>query len=149
MAAMRAEYWARIQSSLKRLATCKVTLEKSSETSAASGLIQVLNCCSGISWTSWSRHACHKLSPAPRAAEAARLLVCPSLISAVASVDIVVLGKQRILVCPHVVHKDVLAMLFSRNGIFRALTGQAEHVMPTAFAWLSRCFSRIIMGSLE
>ena len=46
---MRLEYWARTQSSLKRLATKIVTLVKSSETSATRGLIQVLNCCSGSS----------------------------------------------------------------------------------------------------
>src|SRR5438105_3100467 len=80
MPAMRPEYWARIQSSLKRLATKIVTLEKSSETWAARGLIQVLNCCSGSSWASWSIQACHRLSPAPRLAWAARLLCCPSLI---------------------------------------------------------------------
>src|SRR4051812_34283753 len=77
---MRPAYCARTQSSLKRLATNKVTLEKSSETCAVSGLIQVLNCCCGSSCANWSMHACHKLSPAPSAAPVARLLCCPSLI---------------------------------------------------------------------
>src|SRR6478609_736654 len=77
---MRLEYWALTQSSLKRLATKTVTLEKSSETWATRGLIQVLNCCSGSSWASCSTQACHRLSPAPRPALAARLLCCPSLI---------------------------------------------------------------------
>jgi hypothetical protein len=37
-------------------------------------------------------------------------------------VDIVVFGKQRILVCAQVVHKDVLAMKFSRDVLKMALT---------------------------
>ena len=49
---MRDAYWARIQSSLKRLPTTTLTLEKSSDTRACRGLIQVLNCCSGSSWAS-------------------------------------------------------------------------------------------------
>jgi hypothetical protein len=72
-------------------------------------------------------HACHKLSPAPKAACAARLFVCPSLISAVALVDIVVFGKQRILDCAHVVHKDLLAMKFCRYVKIPALTRIREH----------------------
>jgi large subunit ribosomal protein L34 len=37
-------------------------------------------------------------------------------------VDIVVFGKQRILDCTHVVHKDVLAMKVCRNVKIPALT---------------------------
>src|SRR3954462_4784449 len=77
---MRPAYWARTQSSLKRLATYNVTREKSSETFAAMGLIQVLNCCSGSSWASCSTHACHRLPPALSAPPAARLSLNPSLI---------------------------------------------------------------------
>src|SRR3569832_747723 len=80
MAAIRPEYWARTQSSLNRLATKTVTFEKSPATCAESGVIQVLNCCSGSSCASWSIHACHRLSPAPLLTPARRLLVCPSLI---------------------------------------------------------------------
>src|SRR5262245_51165228 len=81
---MRPANWARIQSSLKRLATNSVTLEKSSATWAVSGLIQVLNCCWGSSWASCSMQACHRLSPAPSAALVCKLLCCPSLIVLVA-----------------------------------------------------------------
>src|SRR3569832_842685 len=80
MAAIRPEYWARTQSSLNRLATKTVTFEKSPATCAESGVIQVLNCCSGSSCASWSIQACHRLSPAPAPTPAARLLFCPSLI---------------------------------------------------------------------
>jgi large subunit ribosomal protein L34 len=45
-------------------------------------------------------------------------------------VDIVVFGKQRILDCTHVVHKDVLAMKVSGNVKIRALTRVQEAVMP-------------------
>src|SRR5437660_1761444 len=107
---MRPEYCARTQSSLNRLATNSVTLEKSSETCATSGLIQVLNCCSGSSCASWSAHACHRLSPAPMAALAARLLFCPSLILGSCLCGYCGSRKRRILDCPHVVHKDVFGL---------------------------------------
>ncbi|MCY1366993.1 hypothetical protein D9M69_539070 [compost metagenome] len=65
MAAILPAYWARIQSSLKRLATNTVMRERSSATCAVRGLIQVLNCCSDSSCASWSTQACHRLSPMP------------------------------------------------------------------------------------
>ena len=109
---MRLEYWARTQSSLKRLATKIVTLEKSSETWATRGLIQVLNCCSGSSWASWSTQACHRLSPAPRLALAARLLCCPSLIVWLSPlVDIFILRSGAILNYQNLIHKDVFGMM--------------------------------------
>jgi hypothetical protein len=52
---------------------------------------------------------------------------------AVASVDIVVFGKGWILDCPHVVHKDVLAMNFSCNVLKLALTKPAAYVRRDAF----------------
>src|SRR6266542_4917085 len=110
MPAMRLEYWARTQSSLKRLATKIVTLEKSSETWATRGLIQVLNCCSGSSCASWSMQACHRLSPAPRLALAARLLCCPSLIIGCRLCGYFSFGKPGILVYEDLIHKDDLAM---------------------------------------
>ncbi|MDT4841978.1 hypothetical protein FQZ97_758570 [compost metagenome] len=55
--AIRDAYWARIQSSLKRLATDTTTLDASADTLAESGRIQVLNCCSGISCASLSTQA--------------------------------------------------------------------------------------------
>ena len=63
-AVMRAAYCARIQSILKRLATCSVTLEASGATLAASGRIQVLNCCSGMSCASRSTQVCHRSAAA-------------------------------------------------------------------------------------
>jgi hypothetical protein len=54
---MRAAYWARIQSSLKRLATATTTREPSGATVADRGRIQVLNCCSGISCDNRSMQA--------------------------------------------------------------------------------------------
>src|SRR5512133_23838 len=107
---MRLEYWARTQSSLKRLATKMVTLEKSSETWATSGLIQVLYCCSGSSCASWSTQACQRLSPAPRLAPAARLLCCPSLIIGCSLCGYFWFGKPGILDYQSVIHKDDLAM---------------------------------------
>ena len=65
MAAILPAYWARIQSSLKRLATNTVMRDRSSATCAVSGLIQVLNCCSDSSCASWSTQACQRLSPMP------------------------------------------------------------------------------------
>src|SRR6478672_8345283 len=101
---MRPAYWARTQSSLKRLATYKVTLEKSSETFAAIGLIQVLYCCSGSSWASCSMHACHRLPPALSAPPAARLSLNPSLIRLAASVDSCHARKQSIVSSQGVIH---------------------------------------------
>jgi len=58
-------YCARIQSSLKRLATKTVMRDRSSVTWAVRGLIQVLNCCSDKSCASWSTQACQRLWPTP------------------------------------------------------------------------------------
>ena len=64
MPAMRVAYWARTQSSLKRLATNSVSFDWSVANWAFSGLIQVLNCCSGNSWARTSRQAGHNAAPA-------------------------------------------------------------------------------------
>ena len=56
-ALIRDAYCARIQSILNRLATARVMREPSGATVAANGRIQVLNCCSGISWARRSMQA--------------------------------------------------------------------------------------------
>src|SRR4051812_35304444 len=54
--------------------------------------------------------------------------VAPHSLLAVASVDIVILGKGRILDCQSLIHKDVLAMKPSRDVLKVALTRVgAEH----------------------
>ncbi|MNV08981.1 hypothetical protein D3C71_994610 [compost metagenome] len=78
---MRPAYCARIQSSLNRLPTSTVTLEKSSATWAIRGLIQVLNCCSGRSCASCSTQACHRPWPASAPGECWGLREGSSIIS--------------------------------------------------------------------
>ena len=108
MAAIWPAYWARIQSSLKRLATNSVTREKSSATWAASGLIQVLNCCSGSSCASWSTQACHRLSPAPQAGMGRQAAVLPLAHLSLSPLWIVVIARSRgILICQNLIHTDV------------------------------------------
>ena len=68
------------------------------------------NCRRVAGTTSWSMHACHRLSPAFRLAWLARLLCCPSLIIGFPPCGYCFAGKGRILDCPRLIHKDLLAM---------------------------------------